>query len=184
MRKDGRDGKGIVCILFYVVLISGINMSSGALFLGWKLELWTMSSSAVSVRLPSLALMTTNTLKMLEALAVMLPSGICTVLSKMNVPSGFFWSAFGLSAGAFTISSVCLGMKRNSIFRHEWVGMIFILGFGAFLGFTPQEEFLVLLPLAVSFLLIMTRLFYPSSWDVSSVSGETLGVDEKGRARK
>ena len=52
MRKDGRDGKRIICILFWLVLISGTNMSSGALWLGWKLELWTMSSSAVSVRPP------------------------------------------------------------------------------------------------------------------------------------
>lgn len=138
-----------------------------------------------SVPHPPLALMTTNTSsKILEALAATIPSGIHMFFRKMNIPNAFFWAAFCLNIGAFSISSVCLGMKRNRVFRHEWIGMVFIFGFGAFLGFTPQEEFLVFLPLAVSFLLIMTRFIYPSSWDISSLDGESFGVDKEDWTRK
>jgi hypothetical protein len=69
---------------------------------------------------------------------------------------------------------------RQRIVQHEWLGIILILGLGALFGLNPLKEFLVLLPLAVSFLLVLTRLAYRSSWDGDIVNEIKLREDAKG----
>jgi hypothetical protein len=183
--KNGRDEKRKTSIAFWLAILGGSVMSFGALSLNFKMDLWTSSSGTTFVRFPVSNLTTSNpSPKILRALAAMIPSRIYTAFSEINLPDPLLWILVCLSTGVFSIAVTCLGIRRNRAFSHEWIGIFLSLGFGAFLGFAPQEEFLVLLPLTVSVLLIITRVAYPSSWDGTSMTGANFEVNERGDNRK
>lgn len=113
----------------------------------------------------------------------MIPSKIQKYIRSLVIPTSFLWAAFYLSTGVFSIACSFIGVRRGRIFFHEWTGMIIILVSGALLGFTPEEEFLVLLPLAVSLILIITRLGYPLLWDGAYLNGVEFEVHKKSGIR-
>jgi hypothetical protein len=75
-------------------------------------------------------------------------------------------------------------LVRQRIFQHERLRIILILGLGALFGLNLLKEFLVLLPLVVSFLLVLTRLAYLSSWDGDIVNEIKLRRMQKAGPQK
>lgn len=109
----------------------------------------------------------------------MIPSEIQNLFGNMRLPAFVVWAAFNVSAGVFSIACGLLAARRRRIFLHEPIGTVLILAAGALLGTAPQDEFLVLLPLSVSLMLLIARLSYRSSWDGTSTHGAESNMDEK-----
>ncbi|KAE9374907.1 hypothetical protein N431DRAFT_465132 [Stipitochalara longipes BDJ] len=141
-------------------------MATTALWLSEITDLWTMSSSISSV---------------LQKMTTIIPVQIRESFGELDMPHYLVWALFCLSAGIFTFSAVCIGIKRKRVFWHEWSGMILLLGIGAFAQVTPFEESLVILPMSTSIILTITHLWYHSSTKALFLEGipEFKDCDER-----